>query len=67
MSNSWHDEMRRFREAKRWPKVLLWVGAAFLLAGLFTEQFLGMAAGLVALGVAGYWMQDILHSGNHGP
>jgi hypothetical protein len=63
MSNSWHDEMRRFREAKRWPKVLLWAGAAFLLAGLFTEQFLGMAAGLIALGAAGYWMQDILALG----
>jgi hypothetical protein len=67
MNNTWHDEVRQFREAKRWPNILLLVGAAFLLAGLFTDQFLAIAAGLIALGAGGYWMQDILHSGNHGP
>jgi hypothetical protein len=70
MGDSWHntvDEVRRFREAKRWPAVLLWVGGAFLLAGLFTDQVLGIAAGLIALGAGGYWMQDILHSGQQRP
>jgi hypothetical protein len=61
------DDVRRFREAKRWPTVLLWGGGVFLLAGLFAHQLLGVAAGLIALVAGGYWMQDILHSGKQGP
>jgi hypothetical protein len=67
MNNSWHNEARLFRKAKRWPTILLWVGVTFLLAGLLTHQLVGIAVGLIGLGAGGYWMQDILHSGNQGP
>jgi hypothetical protein len=47
----------------RWAIPEGWAaGGAFLLAGLFTHQLLGIAAGLFALGAGGYWMQDIMHS-----
>jgi hypothetical protein len=70
MHDSWRitiDEARRSKEAKRWPAVLLWAGGAFLLAGLFTHQLLGIAIGLFALGAGGYWMQDIMHSVSRSP
>jgi hypothetical protein len=65
MNDSWQnpvDEARRFKEAKRSPTVLLWTGSALLFAGVFTQQFLAIVAGLLALGAGGYWMQDITHS-----
>jgi hypothetical protein len=67
MNDRTGDDARRYREAKRWPTVLLWVGSVLLLAGLLTYQLLETAAGLIVLGVGGYWMQHILHSGKKGP
>jgi hypothetical protein len=65
MNDSWQnpvDEARRFKEANWSPTVLLWAGGALLFAGVFTQQFLAIVAGLLALGAGGYWMQDITAS-----
>jgi hypothetical protein len=43
-------------EARRWPIVLLWVGAAFLLAKFSTAQRLSTTAGMMALAAAGGWL-----------
>jgi hypothetical protein len=64
MNDSWQnpvDEARRFKEANWSLTVLLWAGGALLFAGVFTQQFLAIVAGLLALGAGGYWMQDITH------
>jgi hypothetical protein len=43
-------------EARRWPIILLWVGAGFLLAKIATAQPLGTTAGMMALAAAGGWL-----------
>jgi hypothetical protein len=46
----------REAEAKRWPSILLWIGAGFLLAKFAMAQPLGTAAGVMALAAAGRWL-----------
>jgi hypothetical protein len=43
-------------EAKRWPTILLWIGAGFLLAKFATAQPFGTTVGMMALAAAGGWL-----------
>jgi len=43
-------------EARRWPTILLWVGAGFVLAKFSTAQTLGVTASMMALAAAGGWL-----------
>jgi hypothetical protein len=43
-------------EVRRWPIILLWVGAGFLLAKFATAQPLGITAGMMAIAAAGGWL-----------
>ena len=49
-------ETPREAEARRWPIILLWVGAGFLLAKFSTAQPLGATAGMMALAGGGGWL-----------
>jgi uncharacterized membrane protein YjjP (DUF1212 family) len=49
-------EIRKRREARRWPIVLMWIGAGFFLAGLFSGQTLGFAAGFVSTLAGAIWL-----------
>ena len=43
-------------EARRWPTILLWVGAGFLLAKFVTAQSLGTTISMMALAATGRWL-----------
>ena len=43
-------------EARRWPIILLWVGAGLLLAKFVTAQSLGTTAGMMVIAAAGGWL-----------